>query len=286
MLIQVQHVSKAYRGHVVVDDLSFTASPGTTTVLAGPNGAGKSTLFKLMTGIVTGRGHTTFDGMPWQGLRLPRRSVGVYLGSSPFHSNMRVSEHLRLIASTTGNGPKRITTMLEQFDLEAHRRTKIAKLSLGMRQRLGVASAMLADPPALLLDEPFSALDPAESHRVHRWLRGLAGEGRTIIVATHHLALMETYATHALLVADGKLLAAGTTTDIAHAHRLSPRLEVVVNAGAEPLIQALDAHGAQVTAFSERHLRIVGASSEQIKLVSTQAGLSVLSCWESQPSLR
>lgn len=204
--VQACGLSKHVRGRTLVEDLSFVAEPGTTTAVLGRNGAGKSTVFKLMTGVVTGGGRTTYDGLTWDQLPSPRRVVGAYLGTFPFHSGTTVEAHLDLVAAMTDLPRSRVPDVTERFGLTTFARTRVEALSAGARQRLGLAAALLPDPPVLILDEPFNALDPAEADHVYALLSDLAGAGRTIIVATHHLERLDPHATRALVLRAGRLV--------------------------------------------------------------------------------
>lgn len=205
--VEASGLSKAVGGRPIVEDIGFVAEPGTTTAVIGRNGAGKSTMFKLMTGIVVGGGQTTYDGLTWHQLPSPRRLVGAYLGTFPFHSGSTVSAHLDLVAAMTDLPRSRVQDVAEQFGLTTFERTRVEALSAGSRQRLGLAAALLPDPPVLILDEPFNAHDPAEADHVYRSLSDLAGDGRTILVATHHLERLEPHATRALVLKAGRLVA-------------------------------------------------------------------------------
>lgn len=198
--IEAHELSKSYRSSIALQAVTFSAEPGTLTALVGPNGAGKTTLMKRMTEIISGGGETTYDGSQWATIPYPRRVVGLYLGSWPFHSTIRTEDHLRLVASTIPGIPaSRINETLEHWGLGTHRDKRVARLSMGLRQRLGIATAMLPNPPVLLLDEPFSALDPTEATEVYDWLSSVAHhEGRTVVLSTHHLDRIEPHATHAL----------------------------------------------------------------------------------------
>lgn len=215
MSIRVEALSKRYGRRTVLDSISFEVAAGSVTALIGPNGAGKSTLFKVMTNIVTGRGITTFNGKLWSQLANPRREVGAYLGASPFYGQITGRQHLALVAASCGASRARSSHLLEEFGLDPFATTKIAKMSLGARQRLGIATALIGDPPILLLDEPFSALDPMEADHVYTWLGSAADDGRTVIVSTHHLHGISPLATHALVMTSGTVRAFGSVHDLA-----------------------------------------------------------------------
>ncbi|GAC1379617.1 MAG: ATP-binding cassette domain-containing protein [Marmoricola sp.] len=228
MSVRVAGLTKRYGSKMALDRVSFTVDPGTLTAVVGPNGAGKSTLFKVMTNIASGTGLTTYDGVPWQALDNPRRHVGVYLGSAPFYGQMKVRDHLRLVAASCGASTTAVLELLGEFGLERFASARISTLSLGGRQRLGVAAAMIGDPGTLLLDEPFSALDPAEADHVYGWLERAALDGRTVIVSTHNLARIAPLASHALVMVDGKAKAFGRIGELARELKTPPYTEVLV----------------------------------------------------------
>lgn len=214
MTVHVAGVGKRRGPRVFLEDVSFEVRAGSLTAVIGPNGAGKSTLFRVMTNIASGTGSTTYNGVAWTRLSNPRCQVGAYLGSSPFYGRMGALEHLRLVAASCGASSRRASQLLGEFGLESFGNTKISRLSLGARQRLGVAASMVGDPGILILDEPISALDPTEADHVQRWLEQAVRDGRTVIVSTHDLHRMSSLASHALVLSHGRVRAFGQIEEL------------------------------------------------------------------------
>jgi ABC-2 type transport system ATP-binding protein len=211
----IDHLTKAYRGHVVVDDLTFTAAPGRVTGFLGPNGAGKSTTMKILLDLAAAdRGTAMIGRHRYRDLDDPIRTVGVVIEPDAFHPGRSGRNHLRVLADAAGISTARVDEMLEQVGLadSAHRR--VGAYSLGMRQRLSLAAAMLGDPPVLVLDEPGNGLDPQGIHDLRELLRARAAEGHTVFVSSHLLAEVEQLADDLVVVDRGRLVATGALEDL------------------------------------------------------------------------
>jgi ABC-2 type transport system ATP-binding protein len=206
MIVQAQGLTKRFRGRLVVDDLSFTVEPGKVTGFLGPNGAGKSTTLQLMLGLVLGGGRTLFDGRRYRELANPLREVGAVLDAHGFHPRRGARDHLRMLAAAAGLADRRVDELLDRVGLGAVASQPAGGFSLGMAQRLGVAAALLADPRALLLDEPANGLDPHGVAWLRELLRG-AAQDRAVLVSSHLLAEMQLLADHVLVIGRGRLLA-------------------------------------------------------------------------------
>ncbi|MFI5426956.1 ATP-binding cassette domain-containing protein [Aeromicrobium sp. UC242_57] len=163
---------------------------GSVTGFLGPNGSGKSTTMRLMLGLDRGDGVTTFDGQPFASLEHPMRHVGALLEAKPFHPTRRARNHLRMLAVSNGISDRRVDEVLELVGLQSVARGKPGKFSLGMGQRLGIASALLGDPHTLILDEPSNGLDPQGIQWLRTLLKHLAAEGRSVFVSSHLLQEM------------------------------------------------------------------------------------------------
>ena len=215
-MIQVQNLVKTYGDFTAVDNVSFSAGAGRVTGFLGPNGAGKSTTMRVMTGLTPATsGSTTVLGMPYDQLINPGRHVGVLLDASAQHAGRTGKEVLTLGALTLGINQRRVDQMLEVVGLtpkEAKRRVR--NYSLGMRQRLGLANALLGDPKVLILDEPANGLDPAGI----RWMRDLLGtfadEGGTVLLSSHLLHEIERIADDIIVIGHGRIVAAGTKEEL------------------------------------------------------------------------
>jgi len=213
--IEVHGLTKTFGRVAAVRDVSFTARAGQVTSFLGPNGSGKTTTLRMVLGLVRpSAGEALIGGVPYAGLARPRRSVGAVLEVTGFHPGRRAREHLRVIAAAGGVPDRRVDEVLGQVGLASSASRRMREFSLGMRQRLGLAAALLADPDVLVLDEPANGLDPAGIAWLRGLLRGLAGEGRTIVVASHLLSEIAQSADHVLIISAGQLRFAGPLEEI------------------------------------------------------------------------
>jgi ABC-2 type transport system ATP-binding protein len=213
-VIEVCDLSKRYGRVVAVDGLSFTVRPGVVTGFLGPNGAGKSTTMRMMLGLDRpSGGDVRIDGERYRDMRHPLRRVGALLEAKSVHGGRSGLNHLLWLAQTNGIARSRVRTVLEQVGIAdvAGRRAKA--LSLGMGQRLGIAAALLGDPPVLLFDEPVNGLDPEGVVWARELFRGLAAEGRTVFVSSHLMTEMAMTADHLVVVSRGRLLADTTVSE-------------------------------------------------------------------------
>jgi ABC-2 type transport system ATP-binding protein len=217
--IEVVHLTKRYGAVTAVDDLTFALDPGTITGFVGANGAGKSTTLRMLLGLTRPTsGSALIDGRPYADLREPARTVGALTDPDVFHPGRSGRNALRVLAATSRIPDERVDELVEVVGLAdaAHRR--VGGYSTGMRQRLGLAAALLGDPPILVLDEPANGLDPVGIHWLRGLLRQLAGEGRTLLVSSHQLAELAQTVDDVLLIHAGRLVARGPTADLMARH--------------------------------------------------------------------
>lgn len=213
-MIELAGLTKLYGTHRAVDDLSFTVEPGVVTGFLGPNGAGKTTTMRLILGLDhPTSGTATIDGKRYRELKNPLRTVGALLDARQAHPNRSARSHLRWIAAANRIPASRVDEVLEMVGLASAADRNAGALSLGMSQRLGIAAALLGDPPVLLFDEPVNGLDPEGIHWVRTLMRELAGEGRTVFVSSHLLAEMANTADRLVVIGQGKLIASTTVTE-------------------------------------------------------------------------
>jgi ABC-2 type transport system ATP-binding protein len=212
-VVSVSSLTKRYGDVVAVEELSFSLSPGTVTGFLGPNGAGKTTTLRLLLGLAEPTaGQALVFGRRFRDLEHPARAVGAVLESNDFHPARSGRDHLRVLAIAAGLPPARVDEVLELVELSAAARRPVRTYSLGMRQRLGLAAALLGEPALLVLDEPANGLDPAGMHWLRRFLRAFAADGGTVLVSSHGLAeLAQTV--DALVIIDRGLLVATATLD-------------------------------------------------------------------------
>jgi len=213
--IVVDGLTKQFRLVRAVDDLSFTVRPGRVTGFLGPNGAGKTTTLRMILGLVRPTaGTATIGGRRYADLAEPVRTVGAVLEASSFHRGRTGRNHLRVMCDAAGIPVSRADEVLEQVGLTAAARRKVRGYSLGMKQRLGIAAALLGDPQALILDEPANGLDPEGIAWLRGFLRYLAGEGRTVLLSSHVLAEVQQTVDDVVIVARGRLVLACPLTEL------------------------------------------------------------------------
>ena len=206
-MIEVEGLTKRFGSTLAVDDLSFTVKPGAVTGFLGPNGAGKSTTMRAILGLVwPTAGRTAVLGSPYRELDRPARRVGVLLETFDAHPGRSGRNHLRVLASAVGIPRSRVEEVLALVDLTEAGRRRVKGYSLGMRQRLGLAAALLGDPEVLVLDEPANGLDPQGIRWLRGFLRSLASEGRTILISSHVLAEVAQTVDEVVIIHHGKLI--------------------------------------------------------------------------------
>jgi ABC-2 type transport system ATP-binding protein len=259
-MIQIENLTRRYGGFTAVDDISFTARPGRVTGFLGPNGAGKSTAMRMMVGLTTPSSGTALVlGRPYRSLPTPPRHVGAMLDATAQHAGRTGRETLTLAAVMAGRGRGDVDTALERVGLtarEAERR--VGNYSLGMRQRLGLAGALIGDPQVLILDEPANGLDPAGI----RWMRGLlrdfAAEGGTVLLSSHLLHEVEQIAEDLVMIGRGRIVAQGAKEELLRAGGT-----VAGSPDAGRLAAALERAGHDVRARPEGGL-LTSASAEEV----------------------
>jgi ABC-2 type transport system ATP-binding protein len=213
--IELHDLTKRF-GHVTaVDGLDLELETGTITGFLGPNGAGKTTTLRMLLGLVEPTsGTATFDGRRYVDLDDPVRRVGAVLEASSFHPGRRAIDHLRILASAAGLPAGRAAAALAQVGLAEHARRRVGGFSLGMRQRLGLAAALLGEPSVLVLDEPANGLDPEGVHWLRDFLRSQAAAGRSVVVSSHVLAEVAQTVDHVVIVDRGRLITSGPLTEL------------------------------------------------------------------------
>ena len=213
--VTARGLTKSFGRVSAVRDISFTVPAGRITGFLGPNGSGKTTTLRLVLGLVRPTsGEALIGGVPYARLAHPRRQVGALLEATGFHPGRRAVDHLRVLAAAERIPGRRVDEVLGQVDLAGAAGRRVRGFSLGMRQRLGIAAALLGDPAVLLLDEPVNGLDPAGIAWLRGLLRGLAAEGRTIMLASHLLSEITQTVDHVLIVSGGQLRFAGPLGEI------------------------------------------------------------------------
>jgi ABC-2 type transport system ATP-binding protein len=261
-LVQARGLGKQFKDKPAVRDLSFDVVPGSVTGFLGPNGAGKSTTMRLMLGLDNGQGVTTFDGVPYRALKQPLRHVGTVLDAKPFHPTRRAANHLRMLAASNNIPRSRVTEVINIVGLGEVANAKPKTFSLGMGQRLGLATALLGDPGTLILDEPANGLDPQGVHWLRNMLKLLASQGRSVFVSSHLLAEMALMADSLVVIGRGSLIASGRISDfIGTSHR-----NAVVARVDDParLADAITRAGSTVAPEQDGRLAVTGMTSDEI----------------------
>ncbi|WP_405006823.1 ABC transporter ATP-binding protein [Kitasatospora purpeofusca] len=244
-MIEVHELTKRYGGKTAVDGLSFTVRPGQVTGFLGPNGAGKSTTLRMILGLEAPTGGTaTVGGVPFRSHSRGLRHVGALLDAGQVHGGRTATAHLSALARSNGISPRRVEEVLHEVGLADAAGRRIGGFSLGMKQRLGVATALLGDPPVLMFDEPVNGMDPEGVLWMRRLFRRLAAEGRTVFLSSHLMSEMENTADQLVVIGRGTLIAAESVKEFA---ARSTSLGVVVGTRqAAELTAALTAAGASV----------------------------------------
>jgi ABC-2 type transport system ATP-binding protein len=270
--IEVRELRKRYGRTVAVDGLSFVVRPGEVTGFVGPNGAGKSTTMRVILGLdAPDEGAALVGGRPYRTLRRPLAQVGALLDAGAIHPGRRARDHLLWMAHSNGLSRRRVDEVLDQVGLASVARRRAGGFSLGMRQRLGIAGALLGDPPVLMFDEPVNGLDPEGIVWIRGVLRTLAGEGRAVLVSSHLMSELEGTAQHLIVIGRGRLIAdtsvdkligaaSGDRVDIRTVHR-TEAMTLLANAGATVTAAGLDV------------LTVTGLTGERVADVLTEAGL-------------
>jgi ABC-2 type transport system ATP-binding protein len=272
--IEVNGLTKRYGANLAVDGLSFTVAPGRVTGFVGPNGAGKSTTMRLILGLdAPAAGEALVNGRPYRKLASPLREVGALLDAAATHPGRRARDHLLWQALSNGLPRRRVDEVLELVGLTAVAGRRTGGFSLGMGQRLGIAAALLGDPPVLLLDEPVNGLDPEGIRWIRGLLRSLADGGRAVLVSTHLMRELGGTADHLLVIGQGRLLA-DTSVDgliaAASADQVSLRTP-----SATRVMTLLAGAGATVASTGEDTLTAGGLPASRIADLIAEAGLRV-----------
>lgn len=266
-MIEAQGLVKDYGSKRAVDDLSFSVKPGIVTGFLGPNGSGKSTTMRLILGLdAPNRGNVTVNGKQLKDHRAPLHEVGALLEAKSVHTGRSAYDHLLALAQTHGIGRQRVDELIELVGLAEVARKRVGKFSLGMGQRLGIASALIGDPAVLLLDEPVNGLDPEGIHWIRNLLKKLASEGRTVFVSSHLMNEMAVTADHLIVIGRGRLIADSSVADFIRGASELRRLRVRVRSPqAMQLIDILSQQGVEVAAQGgQGMLEVGGVSAEQI----------------------
>jgi ABC-2 type transport system ATP-binding protein len=268
--LEIENVTKRYGPDVVVDDLTFTVQPGMVTCFLGPNGAGKSTTMKVLLDLAKAdHGGATFGGTRYRDLADPVRTVGVVLEPNAFHPGRTGRNHLRVLADGAGIPSSRVAETLDMVGLAHAADRRVGGYSLGMRQRLGLAAALLGDPPVLVLDEPGNGLDPQGIRWLRDLLRERAAAGGTVFVSSHLLSEVEHLADVVVVISHGQLVASGALST------LQQGATSVRTPEPARLIELLTSVGAAVHIGSEGELVVRGVDAAEVGDRACAAGIAL-----------
>ncbi|WP_369167505.1 ABC transporter ATP-binding protein [Streptomyces sp. R28] len=273
--IDVQDLTKEYGTRRAVDHLTFRVEPGRVTGFLGPNGAGKSTTMRLVLGVDRPTsGTATIGGRAYATLHEPLRHVGALLDAQAAHGSRTARDHLRVLAASNRIPNRRVDEVLEETGIAAVARRRVKTYSLGMRQRLGIAAALLGDPEVVMLDEPSNGLDPEGIIWIRQLLRRLAGQGRTVLISSHLMNETASFADHLVVLGRGRLLADTPMREFIHA-RVEPRVRIRTT-DATALKTALARHGHDAVQHEDGHWTVHHARVDDIGRLISQAGVPVL----------
>jgi ABC-2 type transport system ATP-binding protein len=261
--IVVADLRKRFGPAVALDGMSFTVRPGRVTGFVGPNGAGKSTTMRVILGLdAADAGSALVGGRPYRSLRRPLSHVGSLLDAGALQPSRTARNHLRWLAHSQGLGDRRVDAVLAQAGLKAVARRRAGGFSLGMRQRLGIAAALLGDPPVLMMDEPFNGMDPEGIAWMRGFLRSLAAEGRAVLVSSHLMSELQGTADHLVVVGRGKVIADASVAELLAA-RSGGRVTLRTTAAPEAMA-ALAGAGATATATGPGTVTVSGWPAEKV----------------------
>ncbi|GLZ29924.1 ABC transporter ATP-binding protein [Lentzea sp. NBRC 105346] len=282
--IVVQNLTKQFGPVTAVQNLSFTVEPGSVTGFLGPNGAGKTTTLRMLLGLVTPTaGFATINGSPFGRLGQPGRVVGAVLEAQGFHPKRTARNHLRVYASAVGVPDGRADQVLQLVGLGAAGDRKVGGYSLGMKQRLALATALLGDPQVLVLDEPANGLDPEGIAWLRSFLQSFARSGRTVLISSHLLAEVEQTVDQVVIISRGQTMYYGPLDHL----RKSQQSRVIVQpSDVNGLVTALRAEGVtSIEQLPDGRIAIAGVTSKHVADTALKAGVSVYGIQEEQIDL-
>jgi ABC-2 type transport system ATP-binding protein len=284
VVIEARSLTKDYGDKRAVDDLSFSVEPGIVTGFLGPNGSGKSTTMRLILGLdAPTTGDVIVNGKHYREPPAPLHEVGALLEARSVHTGRSAYHHLLALAQTHGIPKRRVHELIDLVGLHDVANKRAGQFSLGMGQRLGIATALLGDPSTLLLDEPVNGLDPEGIHWIRNLLKGLAAEGRTVFVSSHLMSEMALTADHLIVIGKGKLIA-DTSVDEFVA-RASAKVVLVRSPELPRLRAALEAPGVTFEGGERGRLEVHGLTTEQIGDAAAARGIAIHELTPQQASL-
>ena len=281
--VEIRGITKRFRDKVAVSNVDLAIRAGSLCGFLGPNGAGKSTTLRMLLGLVRpDAGSATFAGCRYDRLARPSAQVGAVLEHAGFHPGRSARNHLRVLAAAGGHPASRVDDVLAQVGLEESADRRVKGYSLGMRQRLALAAALMGDPEVLILDEPTNGLDPPGIRWVREFVRYQAQRGRAVLVSSHLLAEVAQSVDDVVVIARGRLRAEGSLASVLGSGRTST---VVGTRDVEGLTRVLGTDGATIARIDDLTVSVDGLDPEAVGLVAARAGIPLLELRALQPSL-
>jgi ABC-2 type transport system ATP-binding protein len=284
-VIEVRGLTKRYGDRLAVDDVTFSVQPGVVTGFLGPNGSGKSTTMRLILGLdAPNAGTALVDGRVYRDIAAPLHEVGAMLEAHAIHTGRSARNHLRALAQTHGISDQRVEALIDLVGLRDVARQRAGTFSLGMKQRLGIASSLLGDPNVVVLDEPVNGLDPEGIRWVRELLRGLAAEGKTVFLSSHMMSEMALIAERLVVIGKGRLIADTSVEEfVAQASAGAPVSVATPRAG--ELRRALERAGATIESANGNRLVVRGIPAAQIGEIALDQGVALHELTTQQLSL-
>jgi len=281
----VRGLTKRYGDRLAVDDVTFSVQPGVVTGFLGPNGSGKSTTMRLILGLdAPNAGTALVDGRVYRDIAAPLHEVGAMLEAHAIHTGRSARNHLRALAQTHGISDQRVEALIDLVGLRDVARQRAGTFSLGMKQRLGIASSLLGDPNVVVLDEPVNGLDPEGIRWVRELLRGLAAEGKTVFLSSHMMSEMALIAERLVVIGKGRLIADTSVEEfVAQASAGAPVSVATPRAG--ELRRALERAGATIESANGNRLVVRGIPAAQIGEIALDQGVALHELTTQQLSL-
>jgi ABC-2 type transport system ATP-binding protein len=268
--IEIQHLTKRFGDVAAVSDLSFSVREGAVTGFLGPNGSGKTTTIRMLLGLVMPtEGQATLGGVAYHDLPNPPRHVGAVLEATGFHPGRRARQHLRILALAAGIRETRVDEVLEEVGLSDAADRRVKGFSLGMRQRLGLASALLGTPKLLILDEPTNGLDPEGVHWLRQYLRGFADRGGSVLISSHLLSEVAQTVDDVVIIANGRLVTQSSLADLARREAAGIRVRTP---NVTALRTALSVQGIESELVGDDSLMAFDTTNEAVGLAAAAAG--------------
>lgn len=283
-MIEIKNVTKRFKDKVVVDDLSVCIQPGVVTGLLGPNGAGKSTTLRMILNLtIPTQGEVTIHGKRYEDLKRPVSEIGAFIDSEAFFPRFTAYQHLKCIATASGISLDRARMVLQKTGLEKVKDKQIAEFSLGMKQRLGIAAALLGDPKIIILDEPFNALDVDGISWLRELIKDLARKGKAVLVSSHLMSEVQMIADRVIVMAQGKLIADMTIEELSE--KSSNGYVKVRSENNRALKNLLEKEGALIQEAGGDELQLRKMEMEQVGIIAKKHHIAIFELQKIAPSL-